>query len=268
MRGVISGVVGLVLLVSVGVAVGATPPGNDSIAGAVPVTELPFQAAGNSEGSSAGPEDQHSACLGDVEQSVWFTYTPAIDHPLDVEVDADFDPALEVFRGADLESIGCSFDGYYDGRYRTSLRLDVTAGETYFVRVANPYYWGGDYEISLDTYVPLKVDVSIGDLGRVTSGGRAEVPVTVTCSEPVQVDLYIDGRQALGPLATFGDGYALIDCNGTNTVKVLIDQASGAFLPGRLDATWDVYACTENEDWWNENCHFPSGNEEALLLPS
>jgi hypothetical protein len=253
-----------VLLAAAGVA-GAqdeVPPSNDSIEAATAVAGLPFDEDGDNYAATVGPEDADS-CVSDATRSVWYQYTPTVDETLEIDVDANFYPVIELFAGPELLSMGCANDYWYE----TSLRTDVTAGTTYFIRLASVFDWPGDYELHMESYVPLEVDVAISDRARLTSGGRAELAVTVSCNQPAYVELEIDGRQALGPLATLGDGWTEFACTGVHNVTVRVDPRAGAFVPGRIDSSWQVYACGQDEQWYSNECTYPEGAQESLLLP-
>jgi hypothetical protein len=74
----------------------AAPPANDDIAGAVPVTAVPFVAEVDTSEASAVRSD--GECVGG--GSVWYRYRPTATARLRaVTVGSDYDTVLAVFQG-------------------------------------------------------------------------------------------------------------------------------------------------------------------------
>ncbi len=252
-------------LATAGTAVASEDGGvtNDRVETATRIAALPFDDESDTSTATTGPEDSNSLCSPEAGYSVWYEYTPTEDEALAVDIDANFYPVLELFQGTDLETVDCAFGQFSN---RTTLVADLTAGTRYFLRVASPYDYPGWYALHAERHVPFTVDVSVADRARLTSGGRAEVRATVSCSEPAYVHLAMDGRQALGPVATVGDGEAVFACTGVHEITVRVHPRAGAFIPGRLDVDWSVYSCAD-DDRIESQCVTPTGAQESLLLP-
>src|SRR5690606_17075352 len=77
---------------------GDPPPANDDCAGAVVVASLPFTHSVNT--IFASPDGPPGSCnSGDVtelENSVWYTYTPAADEKIEILVDAAHDQLVNI----------------------------------------------------------------------------------------------------------------------------------------------------------------------------
>lgn len=239
------------------------PVSNDSVESALAIAALPFDHEARTDSASTGPEDSVSVCSPEAGYSVWYEYTPAEDEPLSIDIDATFYPVIEVFEGSELAFVDCAFGQFSS---QAQLIVDVIAGTRYFIRLASPYNRPGYYALHVERYVPFTVDVQFEERSRLTPGGRAEVPGTVTCSEPTYVTLAVDGRQGLGPVAITGYGEAGFTCNGVHSVLVRVDPRDAAFIPGRLDLEWEVYACAD-DDRIELRCVTPAGVHESLLLP-
>jgi hypothetical protein len=108
------------------------PPANDDIAGAVPVTALPFSATQDSLTATADVHDPTPSCGAAHQFSVWYSYTPAADGTIDADTSGGdfFPPSVTAYTGppnattaSPLTEAGCSTGG---------LQMNVTGGMTYY----------------------------------------------------------------------------------------------------------------------------------------
>jgi hypothetical protein len=244
----------------------APPPPNDALADATVIDELPFSDTVDTTGATdVAGEDGSPEFPGfcyPAQKSVWYSITPTTDLDLLVNTQgSDFDTTLEVFRGSDREVVACDDDG----GFRTSaLRVSLDADEEYLIRAAGYFGDSGTLQLNAEEFVPLSVDVTLADTGRLTVGGRAVVEATVTCSRPVDVELYLDGRQAIGPTVTAGSSGRFFRCSGSDLLTVRVNPDSGAYLPGFLDVEFELYACDYDPYY---DCTSADGTKNVLLLP-
>jgi hypothetical protein len=241
------------------------PPSHDTIEGATVVTDLPFTDTVDISGATAGPEDEVGGCFGGASTTVWYRYSPVEDVVVDLATaGSNFDTTLEVFSRPGMSRVACNDDS--GGSATSRLRTSLEGGQDYLIRAAGYFASTGTLVLSMSEFVPIEVTVAIGDTGRLTFGGRAVIDVTVACNRPADVDLFLDGRQALGPTALRGTAGRVVRCRRETTQSVRLDPGTGAFLPGLLDVGYTVTAC-EPGTFFFEGCVNVEGTETVLLVP-
>src|SRR5690606_15709127 len=106
------------------------PPANDDCSGAISLTMSTDVSCNSFPSSVTGAYDSgiSSACLGNPNDDVWFSFV-ATDDTAYVDRIADFDSEIEVFDGCSGTSLGCQDSD------SSILITGLTAGNTYYVRV-------------------------------------------------------------------------------------------------------------------------------------
>ncbi len=130
-------------------AVGITP---DTLCQAIPANDdcenaIPLQNQVPVVGSTHNARGTQSLTCGDNLgdfRDVWYQYTAAVTgfHTINMCTGTDFDTTLGVFDGscAAPNLLACDDDGCGDTGGPSGIGLDMTQGQTYFIRVAG---WGG-----------------------------------------------------------------------------------------------------------------------------
>ena len=212
---------------------GVTPPDNDTIAGATPITGPGTYTGTNINATIAG--EPVPSCQEFQDASVFWSYTPAADATIAIDLAAsDFDTIL-TFHEADGTEIACNDDiDFFGGQAQSRLSsIEVEGGTTYLIRVAG-YSFEGETEqgaISFDLYEYTATASSFGraidgstSFSRPSSNGDGTsgscstssnsmvydaVDVTVSESGPYQVTANFDGFD--GYLLVYDDGFDAAD---------------------------------------------------------
>ncbi len=180
----------------------AQPPSNDSRAGAVVVTSVPFSyAEDTSEATASGPK----FCSNN--GSVFFKLHAASDQDLQVDtIGSGYDTVLAVFTntaGA-INEIGCNDDAV---GLTSAVRFHADAGTTYVFMVGfccgnGQSGGGGDlaFSISETPTTPIEFTASVGAHGTVDPDGIATIRGRVECSQRGVVFISGTVRQRRGYL--------------------------------------------------------------------
>ena len=225
-------------------------PANDDIANATDVTAIPFTDAISTTDATTDPDDPF--CVSDErERTVWYEYTPAEDLRITANTaGSDYDTGLSLYTGAPgaLSQLDCNDDA--GGTLQSSVTFDAQAGTTYFFMVeAYPGTGGGNLVFNvleaLPPPPPLEIGLTIDPTGRVQpSTGVATISGTVTCSQPVSMEVFGELRQRLGRSLLRGSFDAVVDCDGGTTWRADVHLDNGLFVAGRAE----VSALAEAED--------------------
>jgi hypothetical protein len=135
------------------------PPPNDAFAAATVVPSIPFTAAQSTVEATAAVDDP--SCFGS-EASVWYAFTPSVSSPLTATTSgSDYVTKLSAYTGTQgaLTQLACHDAAGWATRSR--VRLNVTAGTTYYFMIAGPVgLGGGNLVFTLDAaplpLVPLR----------------------------------------------------------------------------------------------------------------
>lgn len=213
---------------------------------------------GDYSGNTACADSEGSAGCASSGADVWYSYTPICNHSLQVSTcGSAYDTVLSVYTGdcSNLLEVACNDDGDGEGAdpsrgksggggcgLASSITLDVTAGNTYLIRVAGYLGATGQYSLSLTSLTPIS---------NVTC--NAAVPVGSGVTELRGTCVTGAGGWDCGPLGTPGFWYVYNSvCNG----PVDIDFCSQS---GATQAVLTVY-------------HGPCGDltclDSALLNPA
>jgi hypothetical protein len=141
-------------LVSPGTAL-ADPPSNANFANATPISSLPFSQTVDLSMATTEPGEPTYTC-NTVSQSVWYSFTPTETTSVTARLDVFYYNAfVTVFTGStlgDLTQVACY------GYYYQPLTFRVTAGQTYYLQLANAYPNPNTVRLSLDVAPPVRVD--------------------------------------------------------------------------------------------------------------
>jgi hypothetical protein len=156
------------------------PVANDDLFHATEVSALPFSVDLDTRFATSEGFDY----CGPAEASVWYRFTPTDDVRLQIDTTASNYWAMPyVFKGTpdSLSAVLC-------GRSQT-VRLDLTAGETYYIEIASWSAGGGNLALRLSVAPPpLAVTVNLSTFGSVSpTTGIAGVGGTITCNQAAYV---------------------------------------------------------------------------------
>jgi hypothetical protein len=150
----------------------ATPPANDDVAGAQPLTPvLPIDVSGDNSGATLEPSENHNG----YDFSIWYSWTPFASGPVAIDT---CDPAnvsldrvdLYTTSGAPTTSIASADTGCGNGNGK--LITTVTAGTQYLISISSAGFGGA---------TRLKIDTSTAPpSGGGATGGGATTPPTAT----------------------------------------------------------------------------------------
>ncbi|MDX3662952.1 PKD domain-containing protein [Streptomyces sp. ID05-26A] len=136
---------------------------NDDLAGAEPVTTLPFSAPrpDYTRASRERNEPNAGGCAGSSAPSVWYAYTPTRNHSVLMHVEGwGSGPTAAVYEGTsidDLTFLGCEGPQHSDGK-----SVAVTAGKTYYVQWSGGGYYSYPSTLELTESEPLRTIVYTG----------------------------------------------------------------------------------------------------------
>ena len=125
-----------VLILASTPAIVLAQPVNDDLASAISITSLPFSETRSNASATLEVGENVSSCDGTTDHSMWYTYTPASNERVRLEVTGviassavytDSDGLLPM----DTE-VGCT-------NSTIDLFLDLSAGTTYYIRVASSF---------------------------------------------------------------------------------------------------------------------------------
>lgn len=123
----------------------ATPPVNDDFDQATQATPLPFSQVINTVYATVADDDPTLCIKTAGAATVWYRFTPQRSGTLTAHTfGSDYDTVLAIFTGerGTLNRLACNDDA--DNSLQSSVTLEVNAGETYFIEVA-------DYGVDLST---------------------------------------------------------------------------------------------------------------------
>ena len=241
--------------IAVGAPVAAAPPANDTVAGATPITALPFfDEVDTSEATTDQAElDAIAPCLGvpAVERAVWYVAqvtTDAAAVRTDVTA-SDYPAGIAVFIG---EPTAAGFSACGPG----SIVGPVTSGQTIYIMVFGDTVGapGPTLRLSIQVVQLPTVDVTVDAVGGVTAKtGVAQVSGTISCTGDVAfVDFFGTLRQRAGRVIVEGQIFVqpiAPVCDGSPmTWTASVTAPLGLFKGGNATATVTAFACTVNFD--------------------
>ncbi|HIJ70081.1 MAG TPA: PASTA domain-containing protein, partial [Planctomycetes bacterium] len=130
------------------------PPSNDSCASAISVTEdVPYY---GSTVSATGSTE--SSCSYNDTLDVWNSFMPASSglYTISTIGSSLYDTTLSVFDGCSGDELACNDDSHCeqneDYYYQSELTMNMSAGSTYYIRVAGFNQSQGDYTLLVTSY--------------------------------------------------------------------------------------------------------------------
>jgi hypothetical protein len=223
----------------------AAVPTNDTVAGATPISALPFTATLDTTQATtdAGDASLNVGCGAPAtEASVWYSYTAPADGAVVVDVSqSSYSAGVIMASGApgSLSLDACGPGAVVD---------TVTAGETVYIMAFDDTPGsgnGGTLQISVvNAPPPPDLSVTVDPVGSFNSHtGVATISGSVTCTGGDFVDLETDLRQSVGRVVITGIGFAELPCDGTQRWSIDVAGDNGRFGGGKV-ATVDIsFAC-------------------------
>jgi hypothetical protein len=204
------------------------PPANDELSGATPLA-LNTPVTEDTTLATTAPTDPSDCTFGPPQNTVWFSFTPAVSQPLELDRSgSSYSGRLSVLTdlGSGPVVIACGFGD--------SVRVDATAGRTYFFMDSAFVSGGGQLRLTLRPGIVMTVTVD--PTGTVSRAGTAVVSGTLACNpasppqggagaptlrvvlrQKVSKTLVIQGSKDLSipcPTATTGWSATIIGDNG------------------------------------------------------
>jgi hypothetical protein len=238
--------------------VAAVAPG-DVPADAIPIATTDFGTpqSYDTSGATVGVDDPTSCDSpesglfdGPFTETVWHTFTPAVDGELIVDVNSFPDPEapgflaiLFVFEddgSGGLDSVGCS-------AFPATVRLTAAAGTTYYAMTGSLPETPGGGPAEITVLEPFLSGLTVDpDATYDPQTNQVTVSGTVSCAD-VEVDfleVFADAVQVIGSHLVFaGGGISLEECGSDTAWSIVIDGFTGPLNPGTLEVNVNVFAC-------------------------
>ena len=150
------------------------PPANDELSGATPLA-LNTPVTEDTTLATTAPTDPSDCTFGPPQNTVWFSFTPAVSQPLELDRSgSNYSGRLSVLTdlGSGPVVIACGFGD--------SVRVDATAGRTYFLMDSG--LSGGGGQLRLTLRVGIVMTVRVDPSGTVSRAGTAVVTGTLACN--------------------------------------------------------------------------------------
>lgn len=213
-------------------------PSNDDFASATLVAEpLPFTDQISTADATTAAEDPYCAGRG---ATVWYSYTPTASGPVNANTfGSDYDTTLSVYTGqqAPLHQIQCNDDARRSGGLHSSVTWEAVAGTTYHL-MAGSYYDRPGGNLSLTVKEPLDIGVTVDAVGGVDpTTGVATVSGTVTCSDPLWLDVFGRLHQRAGRQVNSGYFFDFVFCDRETPWTATVVEGSGIFTVGPAQVT-------------------------------
>lgn len=223
----------------------AAAPANDEPGGATVLT-LPQTVNEDTTQATEGPDDAgyNSFCGAPAtEASVWFTYTPASDGGILLDVSqSDFEAGLMVFDGTPATD-GSNLDTCGPG----AVGLDAQAGTTYYIMAFSdtPGVIGGNLALSLSSAPNPTASATLSTKGKAFHGGAAILHGSYKCTHDdfgSELDVHLfqrSGRQKIQ-----SDNFSLVQCDGKKhswSVRMVSD--TGYYAKGKAKAKIALISC-------------------------
>lgn len=139
-RGVLTLLLGMAVLLPAGPALAQTAPPNDDFSAATTIGALPFTDSADTTGASSAADDP--VTCGN-NGSVWYAFTPQQNEALSADTfGSDYATVLSVYTGARgaLTAVACNNSS---GSAQTIVDFNATAGTTYFFLISQCCGTGG-----------------------------------------------------------------------------------------------------------------------------
>lgn len=224
----------------------AAPPANDTFAGAVTISSLPFSATVDTTEATTDADDANAnANCGApaTEASVWYAFTPATAATVGVDVSAsDYSAGVIVVTGSpgNFQIVTCG---------PGSVGFSATAGVTYYLLAFDDTSGppnGGTLQISVSELQPSEAAVTVDPTGIVnTHTGVVTVSGTFTCANADFAFVDVTVTQTVGRFTISGFGEIFADpCDGQSHPWSLdVTGSNGKFAGGKANVDAFMFAC-------------------------
>jgi Family of unknown function (DUF6299) len=244
----LSMIVGVVIAALVLVApAAAAPPANDTFAGAVTISALPFtDTVDTTEATTDADDANANANCGApaTEATVWYAFTPASATSVGVDVSAsNYSAGVIVVTGSPgsftLVTCGPGFVGFSAAAGVTYyfLAFDDTAGGTN----------GGLLQISVSELALPEAAVTVNPTASLNPRTRVvTVSGTFTCANADFAFVDVSVTQRVGRFTITGFGGVSADpCDGqSHPWSVDVTGSNGTFAGGRASVDASIFACS------------------------
>jgi subtilisin family serine protease len=191
------------------------PPDNDECGNSITVEEgVAFR---GSTVDATGSDI--TSCAGNDALDVWHNYTPAVSECVTISTDgSNFDTTLAVFDACGGTELACDDDG--GSGLNSQITIDLTAGQTYQIRIAGYGGGVGDYALTASSGCPCIVSVS-PDAATVFTWESIQFSTTQdgTCNEPCYT-WEVSMQQSTGSTIDQNGLYTAGGNAGTDRVRV------------------------------------------------
>jgi hypothetical protein len=224
----------------------AAPPTNDTFAGATPATLGFSETADTSEATTDSDDAQLNDTCGApaTDASVWYAFTTAVGTSVVVDVSqSDYPAGVLVGTGTqgNLDTVTCG---------PGSAGFFADTGTTYYVLAIDDQSDaggnGGTLRISFTEVTPIEMTVTIDGTGRLNrQTNEVTVSGTLTCNQPLGVDLSVQVSQRAGRITINGDSFSFVECDdsGLFSWEAVTEDADGIFVGGRATVQVSAFAC-------------------------
>ncbi len=225
----------------------AAPPSNDTFGGATPATLGFSETLDTTEATTDSDDAQLNETCGApaTDASVWYAFTTAVSTGVFVDVSqSDYPAGVLVGTGTqgNLETVSCGPGG---------IGFSAEAGTTYYVLAIDDQSdgagSGGILQISFTEVTPVEMTVTIDGTGRLNrQANQVTVSGTLTCNQPLGVELSVRVRQRAGRVTINGDAFSFVECDDSGPVvwEVVTDDADGIFVSGKATVQVFAFACS------------------------
>ena len=224
-----------------------SPPSNDTYSGATTIGSLPYDATVDTSAATTDADDAdlNAQCGAPVtERSVWYSYTPASDGGLILDVsNSGYSAGLIVAEGGPGD---WSFDTCGPG----SVATEVFAGTTYSILAFSDTagVTGGHLVFHAESAPPPPtLSLTVNKTGKVDHSGNALISGTLTCTNADFTDVEADLTQAVGRFSISGTGdTADTPCDGTaQPWSAVVVPNNGKFAGGKSVSFTYAFGCGE-----------------------
>jgi len=224
----------------------AVAPTNDTWAGRTVVSAIPFsETIDTTEATTDSDDAEANAVCGApaTDASVWYSYTPASDQGVLVDVSgSNYTAGVLVVSGAPGSFVieACGPGG---------VVFFATAGVSYSIMAIDDQGDGagngGMLLITIDEAPPPPTfDVIVNRTGAFHQDGSATISGTVTCTNADFVELFVELSQQVGRRTINGFGFAGLECDGTEqSWSADVFAENGLFRGGKAAAVTIAFGC-------------------------
>ena len=122
----------------------ASSPANDRFADRIALTGTNATYKGHNLAAGLEANEPKPLSYGDLDRSVWWTWTAPLTGKTTLKLDTDIEAALGVYTGTDLANLG-----FVTGESDDSLTFDATQGTTYQIVLDGMYGEAGPFTLTL-----------------------------------------------------------------------------------------------------------------------